>query len=111
MSHDPGAVVRVDQALPGALVPVSHLMIGNVELPQFIPCLKVVQRAGVRAVQSTPLVSSNGVLVGIVSTHFPTPCRPTEIQMQRTKEAAQLAANAIIFHRSRTHGISAGGPN
>lgn len=78
---------------------------------QFIPCLKVVQRAGVRAVQSTPLVSSSGALVGIVSTHFPSSYRPTEIQMQRTKEAAQLAANAIILHRSRTHGLPTGEPN
>ena len=67
----------------------------------YAPCLEVVQRAGVRAVQSTPLVSSSGALVGVVSTLFPAPHRPTDIQMQRIKEAARLAANAIIFFQAR----------
>jgi GAF domain len=95
-----------------ALLNRNSLIIEDVLLdPQFVPCLQVVQRAGVRAVQSTPLISSSGALLGIVSTHFPTRYRPTDIQMQRTKEAAQLAANAIILHRSRIRGLPTGGPH
>jgi hypothetical protein len=56
-------------------------------------------------VQSTPLVSSSGALVGIVSTLFPTPHRPTDIQIRAAREAAQLAANAIILFRARARTI------
>jgi hypothetical protein len=95
-----------------ALLQRDSVVIEDVVLDhRFVPCLQVVQRAGVRAVQSTPLISSSGALLGIVSTHFPTRYRPTDIQMQRTKEAARLAANAIVSHRSRTHGLATGGPN
>ncbi|HKD30408.1 MAG TPA: GAF domain-containing protein [Xanthobacteraceae bacterium] len=68
--------------------------------PQFSPCLDVMRRAGVRAVQSTPLVSSSGALVGILSTHFPMQHRPTDMQMRSMKEAGQLAANTIIRLRA-----------
>jgi len=34
------------------------------------PSLEVLLQAGVRAVQSTPLLSSNGRLLGVISTHF-----------------------------------------
>jgi hypothetical protein len=95
-----------------ALLNRNSVVIEDVLLDhRFVPCLQVVQRAGVRAVQSTPLISRSGALLGIVSTHFPTRYRPTDIQMQRTKEAAQLAANAMVSHRSRIGGLPTGGPN
>src|SRR5262249_85517 len=34
------------------------------------PALQVLQREGVRAVQSTPIVRRDGVLIGMLSTHF-----------------------------------------
>jgi GAF domain-containing protein len=37
--------------------------------------------AGVPAVLSTPLISSTGRLLGIVSTHFSEPHRPTEREL------------------------------
>src|SRR5579871_1210120 len=67
---------------------------------QFSPCLEIVRGAGIRAVQSTPLVSSSGALLGVLSTHFPAEHRPTDIQMCAMKDAAQLAANAIIRFRA-----------
>src|SRR5262249_11711558 len=66
---------------------------------QFAPCLEIARRAGIRSVQSTPLISSSGALVGILSTHFPMQHQPTDIQMRAIKEAARLAANAIIHLR------------
>ena len=36
----------------------------------------VMREAGVRAVQSTPLVGSNGKLKGMLSTHWRAPCKP-----------------------------------
>ena len=68
--------------------------------PQFGPCRDIVCRAGVRAVQSTPLLSTHGALVGILSTHFSTSHRSTGSQMLAVKDAARLAANAIIELRT-----------
>jgi len=51
---------------------------------RFAPCCSVLRRAGISAVQSTPLVSSSGALVGMLSTHFSAPHRPTEAQMSVT---------------------------
>jgi two-component system, sensor histidine kinase len=44
---------------------------------QFAPYREIVSRAGIRAVQSTPLLSSEGSLVGIISIHFSTNLDPT----------------------------------
>jgi GAF domain-containing protein len=68
--------------------------------PEFRPCCAVLQRAGVRAVQSTPLVSRRGAFVGVVSTHFPVSHRPTEIQMRGVAEVAQSVADAMIWFRA-----------
>ena len=51
--------------------------------------------------QSTPLISDSGALVGILSTHFAMPHRPTDRRMLAMKDAAQLVANAVIRLRSR----------
>ncbi|TAN42540.1 MAG: PAS domain S-box protein [Nitrospirae bacterium] len=42
------------------------------------PELEVQLKEGVRAVQSTPLLSRSGRLLGMVSTHYKSPCRPEE---------------------------------
>jgi hypothetical protein len=63
---------------------------------EFTPSGKVLSRAGVRAVQSTPLISSSGALLGIVSTHFAAPHRPTRIELRELQHTAQIAANALI---------------
>lgn len=43
--------------------------------------LQVLLEAGVRAVQSTPLISSSGNLLGIISTHYPVPTVPAGHQL------------------------------
>jgi len=68
--------------------------------PEFHPCCAVLQRAGVRAVQSTPLVSRRGAFVGVLSTHFPVSHRPTEVQMRTVAEVAQSVADAMIRFRA-----------
>lgn len=67
---------------------------------EFTPCQTIACRAGFRAVQSTPIVSSSGALIGVLSTHFPSPHRPSERTMAALKDLAQLAANTIILRRS-----------
>src|SRR5262249_42797589 len=54
------------------------------ESPIFVgtPALEVVLDAGVRAVQSTPLVGRSGRILGIVSTHWRTPGRPSSQELR-----------------------------
>lgn len=67
----------------------------------FAPCLAIAERAGFRSVQSTPIVSSSGVVLGILSTHFPVPHQPNEGEMDALRSLASLAATAITRMRAR----------
>lgn len=44
----------------------------------FVGSLNVMLQAGIRAVQSTPLTSSSGTILGVISTHFAEPHRLSE---------------------------------
>jgi PAS domain S-box-containing protein len=59
------------------------------------PSLKVLLDAGVRAVQSTPMVSHNGVLVGMLSTHYRKPKRPTDRDLRLIDLLARQSADLI----------------
>ena len=59
------------------------------------PSLKVMKKAGVRAVQSTPLVSSAGNVLGVISTHFSNPRRPTEQELRLMDLLARQAADYL----------------
>lgn len=72
--------------------------------PQFARYRDILCRAGVRAVQSTPMLSTSGALVGIFSTHFPTSHRPTDSELLAVRAAAHWAANAIIRVRASADG-------
>jgi len=69
----------------------------------FSPYRDIARRAGIRAIQSTPLVSSSGAMVGVVSNHFAAVQRPTELQRRELEKAAELAANAIIRLQAKDH--------
>ncbi len=51
--------------------------------------------AGVRAVQSTPLVSTSGEVLGMISTHFAQPHRPEERELRLLDLLARQAADYI----------------
>ncbi|HEX5890827.1 MAG TPA: ATP-binding protein [Pyrinomonadaceae bacterium] len=59
------------------------------------PLFKALNRAGVRAVQLTPLVSSAGNVLGVISTHFATTRRPTEQEMRLMDLLARQAADYL----------------
>ncbi len=59
------------------------------------PAQKVLLEAEVRAVISTPLTSSKGNLLGIISTHFSRPGRPSERQLRLTNRLARQAADYL----------------
>jgi len=72
--------------------------------PMFGSASTILRNAGVRAVQSVPLVSNSGAFVGVLSTHFPRPHRSAGRLLTNLEEMARDTANAII--RIRANGRS-----
>lgn len=66
---------------------------------EYAPCRTIALDSGYRAVQSTPLISSAGTFVGVLSTHFATPHRPSAEEMLALSELAESTANVIILRR------------
>jgi GAF domain-containing protein len=67
---------------------------------EFAPYRMIALEAGFRAVQSTPLISSSGAFVGVLSTHFSNSHKPTELDKQAMAAVAGVTANAIIRQRA-----------
>jgi PAS domain S-box-containing protein len=59
------------------------------------PALEIMLDAGVRAVHSLPLLNSTGNLLGIISTHFTTPHRPSEQELRLMDLLARQTADYI----------------
>ena len=59
------------------------------------PSLQVLLDAGVRAVQSTPLISSRGAVSGMVSTHFGRAYRPSDRECRLLDLLARQAADYL----------------
>ena len=59
------------------------------------PSLQVLLDARVRAVQSTPLISSSGALLGMISTHYAAPTEPTERQLALMDLLARQTADYL----------------
>ncbi|HKE28252.1 MAG TPA: CHASE3 domain-containing protein [Bryobacteraceae bacterium] len=64
------------------------------------PALKVLLGAGVRAVQSTPLISRSGNLVGMLSTHYRRPHKPSDQDLRLLTLFARQAADLIEKFRA-----------
>lgn len=67
----------------------------------FTPHREIAAAAGFRAVQSTPLVDYAGHLIGMVSTHFQRPHRPSDRDLQAMELYADFAAEALTRHPGR----------
>jgi PAS domain S-box-containing protein len=61
----------------------------------------VMERAGVAAVQSTPLFGRSGEFLGIVSTHFRARHRPENAELQIVDIFARQTADLIEYHRTQ----------
>jgi len=57
--------------------------------------LKVQLEAGVRAVQSTPLITRSGEMIGVISTHYREPRVPSEEELRLLDLLARQAADLI----------------
>jgi PAS domain S-box-containing protein len=76
----------------------ERVVITDVETsPLFVgtPSLSVMRNAGVRAVQSTPMVSRAGKLLGILTTQWDVPYSPDEHDLWRIDLLARQAADLI----------------
>lgn len=56
---------------------------------------KAYREAGIRSMQSTPLISRSGKLVGMISTHWREPHKPTESELSNFDILARQAADVI----------------
>ena len=66
----------------------SEFMLGTADLDEY-------RRSHIRAVQSTPLVSRSGQLLGMISTHWRKPHQPTEHALWLLDVLARQAADLI----------------
>ena len=62
------------------------------------PHRRVFRIAGVRSVQSTPLLDRSGRMIGMISTHLPVPGRPAERDLRSVQLYSQLAGDVIARH-------------
>jgi hypothetical protein len=70
--------------------------------PDFAPHRDIAAASGFRGVQSTPLVDHAGHLIGMVSTHFRRPHRPSDRALRNMELYGDLAGEAV----TRRLGIS-----
>jgi PAS domain S-box-containing protein len=81
-----------------ALERLERVIVEDVrQSPIFIgtPALEVMLAAGAIAVQSTPLISRSGALLGMFSTHYRTPRRPGDRELRMLDLLARQAADLI----------------
>jgi signal transduction histidine kinase/PAS domain-containing protein/ActR/RegA family two-component response regulator len=68
------------------------------------PTMTVMEAAGVRAVQATPMMGRNGSLLGMVATHWRHPYQPDEGALQRLDLLVREAVH-LIEHRQREQAL------
>jgi C4-dicarboxylate-specific signal transduction histidine kinase len=79
----------------------SRIIIEDVQTDvQCTPYRHIALAAGFRAVQSTPLFSRRGEFLGMISTHFKQPHRPSERELRLTDLYARRAAEMIERQRA-----------
>jgi PAS domain S-box-containing protein len=81
-----------------ALKTGQRVVVTNVEEASFLAGtadLQTYRNAGMRAVQSTPLLSRRGKLIGMISTHWKNVHAPTERDLRLLDILARLAADLI----------------
>lgn len=85
-----------------ALARGGRVIIEDVEAdPAFAPRRAIAAAAGFRAMQATPLFASNGEPLGVISTYFRRPHRPSERDLRLTDLYARQAAEMIERERTQ----------
>jgi hypothetical protein len=83
-------------AARGAQVVLSDVITDK----RFEPHRRIATASGFRAVQSTPLLDRNGHLVGVVSTHYPSPYAPSSRDLRIIRRYADLVGQVLTSVRS-----------
>ena len=81
-----------------ALATGARSIVPDIELSDFMAGsedLETYRQTGIRAVQSTPLVSRAGRLLGMISTHWRNPHQPSERDLHHLDVLARQAADLI----------------
>ncbi len=81
-----------------ALEQVDRVIVADFETAPFMPGtadLAAFRKAGVRAAQSTPLLTRSGRLVGMISTHWTAPHQPSQRNLHMLDIVARQAADLI----------------
>lgn len=74
----------------------ERVIIEDVEAdPRYVANRAIAAHEGYRAVQSTPIRGHDGVAIGMLSTHFRKPHRPSDRELQLTDLYMRLAAELI----------------
>lgn len=91
------AVVRDDRSVCGqAARSGAQSVVADVRAETALePHWGTFRAAGVRAVQSTPLVDAQGRLIGVISTHAPRPRAPSERDLQVMRLYGHFAGEAV----------------
>lgn len=94
------AVVRDNSSVCGQAARRSaQTVVADVRADQALePHQKVFRAAGVRAVQSTPLIDPAGRIIGMISTHTSQPGRPSERDLRLMELYGRLASEVIAQH-------------
>jgi len=92
-----------------ALATGNRSIVPDIELSDFMAGsedLETYRQTGIRAVQSTPLVSRAGRLLGMISTHWRTPHQPSERDLRLLDVLARQAADLIERKRAEEHQLA-----
>ncbi|HLH93775.1 MAG TPA: HWE histidine kinase domain-containing protein [Xanthobacteraceae bacterium] len=78
----------------------QRIVVPDIETCDFITAHEGLRKCGIRAVQSTPLLSRSGELLGMISTHWRSPHEPTERELLLMDVLAREAADLIERKRN-----------
>jgi GAF domain-containing protein len=96
LNHFRRVAADADCACGRAMREGRAIVITDVETdPGFAPFRAAAAAAGYRAVQSTPLVTTSGLFIGMLSTHFAAPHTPAADDMALLDRYAGLVADTI----------------
>jgi PAS domain S-box-containing protein len=81
----------------------QRVVVEDVETdPSYVNLRPIARAGGFLAVTSTPLIGSDGAVVGVLSTHFKSPYHPTEECLRRLDLYARQATGFILHCQARS---------
>ncbi|MFO7561303.1 MAG: GAF domain-containing protein [Enhygromyxa sp.] len=102
LDHFESVPLHAPTSCARALARGARVLIEDVrEHPDYADQLELCELGGFLAVQSTPLISRDGRSLGVLSTHFRQPCRPSDRELRMLDLYARHAADHIDMLRTQ----------